>query len=112
MRPRISRSCREATEMRSVSMALAAVGDSWLPKSDLFQLNFRMASVMLLLSAGGIALGVLGTALFRYRRARLNVQTGEVRRHSAGHMLAHWLNAVGFLLALFTGAIMLKWIPV
>jgi cytochrome b subunit of formate dehydrogenase len=98
--------------MRSVSMVLAAAGDSWLPKSDLFQLNFRMASVMLLVAAGGIALGLFATALFRYRRVRLNIKTAVVRRHTAGHMLMHWLNAAGFLLALFTGAIMLKWLPV
>ena len=82
----------------------------WTPGSDLFRLNFRFASILLLVAAAGIAFGLVGTALFRHRKPQLDVKAGQVRRHTAGHMLTHWVNAVGFLLATGTGAIMLKWV--
>lgn len=96
--------------MQTFLAALAAEGDAWAPKSELFQLNFRLGTALLLVAAAGIAVGLLGTAIFRHRRVQLNVAKGEVRRHTIGHMLMHWVNAVGFLLAVFTGAVMLKWI--
>lgn len=96
----------------AVAGVAAAAGEPWAPQSELFKLNFRFASIMLLVTAGGIAFGLLGTALFRHRRARLDVTRGQVRRHTVGHMLTHWLNAVGFLLATFTGALMLNWLPI
>lgn len=90
----------------------SAAGEPWAPKSELFQLNFRFASITLLFAAAGIALGLLGVALFRIRGPKLQAGTGTVRRHSVGHMLTHWVNAAGFILAAFTGAIMLNWLPI
>lgn len=89
-----------------------AAGEPWQPNSDLFKLNFRFASLALLLTAAAIGIGLLAAVLFRIRKVRLNLKTGAVQRHSTGHVLMHWVNAGGFLLATFTGAVMLKWIPV
>ena len=84
--------------------------DGWSPQSALFQLNFRFASIALLCAAAGIALGLFGTAL--YRRRRPAISGGQVERHSPGHRLSHWLNAIGFILALITGALLyLQWLP-
>lgn len=93
-------------------VAYAAPGDAWSPKSSVFQVNYRFATIALLLLAGGIAFGLFATNLFRVRRARINKATGDVQRHTVGHILTHWMNAIGFLLATFTGAVMLKWLPI
>lgn len=90
---------------------LVFAADPWQPMGELFALNFRFASITLLMVAAGIALGLLGIALFRIRGARLNAAAGSIRRHSAGHMLTHWLVGIGFLLGIYTGALLLDWLP-
>lgn len=90
----------------------AAAAEPWAPQSALFQINFRWASITLLVAAAGIALGLFGGALYRRRQAGVRPGSREIERHSLGHRLSHWLNAIGFLLAMGTGALLtVSWIP-
>jgi len=90
----------------------AAAAEPWAPQSTLFQLNFRWASITLLVSAAGIALGLFGGAFYRRRQAGLRPGSREVERHSVGHRVSHWLNAIGFLLAMGSGAVLtVSWLP-
>lgn len=90
--------------------ALAA--EPWAPQSALFQLGFRWASITLLATAAGIALGLFGGAFYRRRRPSIQAASGQVERHSAGHRISHWVNAAGFLLAIGTGALLtFSWLP-
>lgn len=81
----------------------------WEPKSALFRLNFVFAQLVLFLLAVGIALG-LWRAFFARRRPALDPRAGELQRHSAGTIAMHWLNAIGFILALASGAMILRWV--
>lgn len=90
----------------------AAAAEPWAPQSTLFQLNFRWASITLLVTAAGIALGLFGGAFYRRRQRGIRPGSAEVERHSPGHRLSHWLNALGFLLAMGSGALLIvSWLP-
>lgn len=91
--------------------AASAATEPWSPQSQLFQLNYRFASITLLFAAAGIALGLFGVSFFRRRRPALQGRSGQVERHSIGHRVAHWLNALGFIAATLSGAMLLKWLP-
>lgn len=80
----------------------------WEPESPMYILSSRWASVLLLALALGIFVGLFGGRLFNIYRSR--VAPGQVLRHRALYAILHWLNALGFLLSLISGAIILKWI--
>ncbi|MHB1654353.1 MAG: cytochrome b/b6 domain-containing protein [Desulfitobacteriaceae bacterium] len=80
----------------------------WQPQSPLYLLNAQWSPLLLLALALGIFLGLWGRRLFNIYRSQ--VAPGQVLRHRAIHAVLHWLNALGFILALISGAILLKWI--
>ena len=94
------------------ALFLAEAATPWAPRNDLFGINYRFAGLAFLLVAVGVAAGLFLTPWFRARRTRLDRQAGTVKRHTAGYILMHWLNAVGFLLCTFTALIMLRWLNI
>lgn len=96
----------------SLAPATALAAEPWAPQSALFQLNFRWASLTLLAAAAGIALGLFGGTFYRRRRPGIRPGSSVVERHSIGHRISHWINALGFLVALVTGALLtVSWLP-
>ncbi|HVB11005.1 MAG TPA: cytochrome b/b6 domain-containing protein [Bacillota bacterium] len=87
---------------------MLAVAGTFSPTSVLFQVNNVGIKILLFALAIGIAFGLLRRPFFR---ARPNLSTDtSVQRHSSGNLLLHWVNAAAFLLAIYTAAVLLRWI--
>ncbi|MDB4896218.1 MAG: hypothetical protein JWN15_2480 [Firmicutes bacterium] len=76
----------------------------------LFVLNHTWAKWMLIALGVGIALG-LWRLLFRRPAQPYDPRTATIKRHAGGIALAHWINAVGFILALYSGASLVHVLP-
>lgn len=89
--------------------AQSPTGNGWPPQSALFQDARLLARAVPFLIALGIVVGIL--AARREARTGGDAILGErVRRHDRSSVAAHWLNAIGLLLGLLTGALVLGWI--
>lgn len=93
-----------------VGLALAVAGIAWSmaqsssgnqPWSSVLSDNVIFAKSLPLIIGFGILTG-LGRGLV-YRRGTDRRSDGAIRRFSRGTVLNHWINAVGFLLALTSG---------
>lgn len=76
----------------------------------LYALNHTWAKWMLVAVGVGIALG-MWRLLFRRPARPYNPRRGTVQRHAGAIALAHWVNAVGFILALYSGASLIRVLP-
>lgn len=83
-------------------------GATWQPESPIYRLSYQGATVLLLVLALGMFLGIGGRKWFDVYRSK--IEPGQVLRHRALHAVLHWLNALGFILCLVSGALLLKWI--
>lgn len=91
------------------SPVLAADGGvTWQPESPIYRLSYQWATILLLVLALGLFFGIGGRQWFNVYRSK--IEPGQVLRHRALHAVLHWLNALGFILCLLSGAVLLKWI--
>ena len=91
------------------TQALAAAVQSYAPESMLFAVNTTGVKAITIALAAGIAFGFL-RAPFARERPDPRRDT-DVQRHSVAAMALHWVNALAFLLAIFTAVVLLKWLP-
>lgn len=89
--------------------AQSPLGDGWPAQTALFNDALFMARVAPFIIALGIIAGII--------QARMVLRQGgdaiigeQVRRHDVSTVVAHWSNAIGVILALSTGALVLRWI--
>lgn len=90
--------------------AQSASGAGWPPPTALLSDALVIARIAPFIIALGIAVGIV--------QARMAIQNGsgdailgdKVRRHDLSTVIAHWSNAIGVILALITGIIVLRWI--
>jgi cytochrome b subunit of formate dehydrogenase len=80
---------------------------SFSPTSAIFAVSNLGVKILLAALVLGIAFGLLRSPFFR---ARPEPTDATVQRHSVGTRWMHWLNALAFLLAIYTAAIFLRWI--
>lgn len=76
----------------------------------LFALNYNWASWMLIAAGLGIAFG-MWRRLFRRPSHVYEAERGTLKRHAWPVAIAHWVNAIGFLLALYSGASLIHVLP-
>jgi cytochrome b subunit of formate dehydrogenase len=79
------------------------------PQSDLFGDAVLLARVLPLVAALGIGFGVWQGKL-SMRQPKSSPSSPFVIRHDFGTVVTHWINAVGFIGAMITGAIVLRWL--
>lgn len=89
--------------------AQSTTGDGWPPQSALFNDALFLARAVPFLIALGIIVGIV-EARRDARRGGDAILGERVRRHDASSVIAHWLNAIGLILGLITGALVLGWI--
>lgn len=85
-------------------------GEGWPPPSGLFNDALFLARVAPFIIALAIVVGIF--------QARMAIQKGggdailgdTVRRHDISTVIAHWTNAIGVILSLTTGALILRWV--
>ena len=89
--------------------AQSPVSGGWPPQSLLFNDAVFLARVAPFIIALGIVVGIV--------QARMAARSGgdaiigdQVRRHDLSTVIAHWTNAIGVILALITGALILRWV--
>lgn len=89
--------------------AQTPTGEGWPPQSVLFNDALFLARAAPFIVALGILVGIV--------QARAAAQGGgdaivgeRIRRHDLSTVVAHWSNAVGVILGLATGAIVLRWV--
>lgn len=87
----------------------AAVPGGWPAQTELFADARLLAQGVPFVIALGVVVGI-----FQARAAILKgggdaVLGDRVRRHDGSTMMAHWLNAIGVLMCLITGAMVLRW---
>ncbi len=76
----------------------------------LFALNYTWAKWMLIAAGLGIALG-MWRRLFLGPSRVYEAERGTLKRHAWPVAIAHWVNAVGFLLTLYSGASLIRLLP-
>ncbi len=79
------------------------------PQSDLFNDAVMLARVLPLAAALGIGFGVWQGKL-SLRQPKSSPNWPFVIRHDFGTVLSHWINAIGFVGGIITGAIVLRWL--
>ncbi len=79
------------------------------PQSGLFDDAVLLARVLPLAAALGIGFGVWQGKL-SMRQPKSSPNWPFVIRHDFGTVVAHWINALGFVGAMVTGAIVLRWL--
>ncbi len=79
------------------------------PQTDLFNESVLLARVLPLVAALGIGFGIWQGKL-SMRQPKSSPNWPFVIRHDFGTVVAHWVNALGFIGAIFTGAIVLRWL--
>jgi len=89
--------------------AQTGTGQGWPPQGALFNDALFLARAIPFIIALGIVVG-LTQARAAARGGGDAIIGEEVRRHDTSTAIAHWMNAVGFFLGLFTGAIILRWV--
>jgi len=77
--------------------------------SSLFLLGLAFAKFLPFAIGLGILTGLV-LALVEKRTESRRIEQGFVRRHSLSDVLLHWTNAVGFLLGIVTGLLVLRWV--
>ncbi len=89
--------------------AQSITAEGWPPQAALFNDALFLARATPFIIAAGIVVGIM--------QARASARSGgdailgeEVRRHDTGTVLTHWLNAVGLIISLVSGAIVLRWV--
>ncbi len=83
--------------------------NGWPPQGDLFKDAFFLARATPFIIALGVLAGLV-QARAAARKGGDAIIGERVRRHDTSTIIAHWTNAVGFILSLITGAIVLRWI--
>jgi cytochrome b subunit of formate dehydrogenase len=83
-------------------------GDGWPPQTALFNDALFLARAAPFLIAAGILAGIV-QARAAARGGGDAILGDKVRRHDMSTLLAHWMNAVGLILGLVTGAMILGW---
>jgi cytochrome b subunit of formate dehydrogenase len=89
--------------------AQSPLGDGWPPQTALFNDALFMTRVAPFIIALGIVVGII-QARMAIRRGGDALIGEQVRRHDVSTVIAHWSNAIGVILALTTGALILRWI--
>ncbi len=90
-------------------LAQGGTGGGYPPQSDLFDDAVMLARVLPLVAALGIGFGVWQGKL-SLRQPKSSPNSPFVIRHDFGTVVSHWINALGFIGAMITGAIVLRWL--
>jgi cytochrome b subunit of formate dehydrogenase len=80
------------------------------PQTDLYNDAVVLARVLPLVLVAGIGFGVW-QARVSLRQPKSAPNLPYVIRHDLGTVVSHWSNAIGFILGIVTGAIILRWLP-
>lgn len=95
--------------MMSTASAQSVEGEGWPPPSPFLNDTLILVRAFPFIIALAIVIGI-----FQARRA---IQKGgdaiigdKVRRHDLSTVLAHWTNATGVILGVFTGAVVLRYV--
>lgn len=89
--------------------AQSPAGEGWPPQSALFNDALFLAQVAPFFIALGIIFGLV-QARMAARNGGDVIMGEKVRRHDLSTVIAHWTNAIGVILALITGALILRWV--
>ncbi|MEZ4867329.1 MAG: cytochrome b/b6 domain-containing protein [Caldilineaceae bacterium] len=92
-----------------VASAQTLAANGWPPQTQLFTDAHFLAQAIPFVIALAIVLGIL--------QARAAIRGGgdailgeKVRRHDVSTVTAHWSNAIGMILCMLTGAVVLRWV--
>ena len=80
---------------------------SWSSDQPMLPLSVDGSRVLILLTAGGIVIGLVLAAVVRRRADR--IVDGEAIRYPGYERLVHWALAIGFILDFATAAWLLRW---
>jgi cytochrome b subunit of formate dehydrogenase len=81
-------------------------GEGWPPQTLLYNDALFLSRAIPFIIALAIGVGI-----YQARKAPGDsIQGDKVLRHDSGVIIAHWFNAVGLILALVSGGIILKWV--
>jgi cytochrome b subunit of formate dehydrogenase len=83
-------------------------GDGWPPQTALFQDAHLLAVAAPFIIGLAVLVGI-GQARAASRGGGDALLGNEVRRHDTATILAHWMNAIGLIGCLVTGAMILRW---
>jgi cytochrome b subunit of formate dehydrogenase len=84
--------------------------DGWPPQSELFKDARTLALATPFLMALGMVIGIVQARRAATRNGGDAILGDKVRRHDVSTVSAHWLNAVGAIIGLATGAMLLGWV--
>jgi len=90
--------------------AQTADGEGWPAPSALLSDTLFMARVAPFIIALGIIVGIFQARMAILKNGGDAIMGEKVRRHDLSTVTAHWSNAIGVILALLTGAIVLRWV--
>ncbi len=84
--------------------------EGYPPQTTLFNDAVLFARVLPLFLALGVGFGIW-RAKTSLREPIYTPGASVVTRHDLGTVIAHWVNATGFITGMLTGAIVLRWLP-
>lgn len=89
--------------------AQTPAGQGWPLQGALFNDAVFLAKVAPFIIALGVVAGIV-QARAAARGGGDTIIGEQVRRHDTGTIIAHWTNALGLILGLVTGAVVLRWV--
>lgn len=92
------------------AMAQTGSGEGWPPQTALFKDAIFLARLAPFIIALGIMVGIVQARRAIQRGGGDIVQGDRVQRHDLSTVIAHWSNAAGVILALASGAVVLRWV--
>src|SRR5712692_9240591 len=93
----------------STVFAQGGVPQGFPPQTDLYNDALLLARALPFVVALGLGFGIWqGKASLRQRKSAPDSPT--VTRHDFGTVVSHWMNGVGFIFGMITGAIVLRWV--
>lgn len=91
------------------AFAQGGTGGGQPPQSGLFEDAVLLARVLPFVAAVGIGFGIWqGRVSLRQPKSEPN--SPFVIRHDFGTVVSHWVNAIGFITGIATGAVVLRWL--
>jgi cytochrome b subunit of formate dehydrogenase len=94
----------------STAKAQAPSGEGWPPPSASLSDTLLLAWAAPFIIALGVIVGILQARAAILKGGGDTIIGEKVRRHDLSTVIAHWSNAIGVILALITGAIVLRWV--
>lgn len=94
----------------ATAVAQSPFGDGWPPQGPLFDDAVLLARAGPFIIALAIIVGILQARAARQNGGGDTIIGDQVRRHDVSTVIAHWSNAIGVILALVTGGLILGWV--